>query len=36
MARLHAGLAIDAIVKNDHGEIARLLNADGRERAEPH
>src|SRR5262245_55032401 len=36
MARLHAGLAIDAIIENDHGEITWLLDADGCERAKPH
>ena len=36
VARLHAGLAIDAVVEHDDGEIARPLDADGGERAQPH
>src|SRR5262249_59435553 len=35
VARLHAGLAINAIIENNDGEIARLLDADGRQRAKP-
>src|SRR5262245_52378783 len=31
VARLHAGLAINAIVENNDGEIARLLDANGRQ-----
>ena len=36
VARLHAGLAVNAIVENDDREIGRPLDADGRERAKPH
>ena len=36
MARLHTGFAINAIVENNHSEIGRPLDADGRERTEPH
>ena len=36
VARLHAGLAIEAVVEHDDGEVAGLLHADGGEAAEPH
>ncbi len=36
MARLPAGFAIDLIVQHDDGEVFRLLQADGRETADPH
>ena len=36
MARLHASLAVMAVVEDNDGEVRRLLDADGGERAHPH
>ena len=36
VARLHAGLAVDAVVEHDDREIGRPLDADGGERAHAH